>query len=92
MGFQNCIKLAVNNKLVFPIFQFRSTACDNKIYMNEVVRGTMIAAITTIIAAYDNNDSSGTRYTRRAVVESSRERMVRESEGTTTRKVGERAD
>lgn len=33
-----------------------------KVCADEAGRGTMIAAIGTIIAAYDNNDS-GTRYT-----------------------------
>lgn len=45
-----------------------------KVYADEAGRGTMIAAIGTIIAAYDNNDSG----IRRGTTESLRKRGQRD--------------
>lgn len=60
----------MNDKLVFLIFQFRSTLRAIKCARIRQKRGTMIATITTIIAAYDNNDS-GTGVIRRGITEES---------------------
>ena len=56
---------------MFLILQFRLRLAQYKVYTRIRQKGgMMIAAITTIIAAYDNNDSR-TRYTlaHRAVIE-----------------------